>query len=54
MQRKKELQWKIEAQQDQGFDGLFEEDQFLAKVNSLTAIRVPAGTNNSRPIGFLQ
>jgi hypothetical protein len=32
-QCKEELQWEIEAQQDQGFDGLLEEDQFLAEVN---------------------
>jgi len=32
-QRKEELQWEIEEQQDQGFDGLLEEDQFLGEVN---------------------
>ncbi len=29
-QHKEELQWEIEAQQDQGFDNLLKEDQFLA------------------------
>jgi hypothetical protein len=33
MQHKEELQREIEAQQDQGFDNLFKEDQFLAEVN---------------------
>ncbi len=33
IQRKEELQQEIEAQQDQGFDGLLKEDQFLAEVN---------------------
>ncbi len=33
MQHKEELQWEIEAQQDQGFNNLLEEDQFLAEVN---------------------
>ncbi len=32
-QRKEELQREIEEQQDQGFDGLLEEDQFLREVN---------------------
>ncbi len=32
-QCKEELQREIEAQQDQGFNGLLEEDQFLAEVN---------------------
>ena len=32
-QHKKDLQREIEAQQDQGFDGLLEEDQFLGEVN---------------------
>jgi hypothetical protein len=32
-QHKEELQREIEAQQDQGFDNLLEEDQFLAEVN---------------------
>ena len=32
-QRKEDLQREIEAQQDQGFDGLLEEDQFLGEVN---------------------
>jgi hypothetical protein len=32
-QRKEELQREIEDQQDQGFDGLLEEDQYLAEVN---------------------
>ncbi len=32
-QCKEELQWEIEDQQDQGFDGLLEEDQYLAEVN---------------------
>jgi len=32
-QRKEELQREIEKQQDQGFDGLLEEDQFLGEVN---------------------
>ncbi len=30
---KEELQQEIESQQDQGSDGLLEEDQFLAEVN---------------------
>jgi hypothetical protein len=33
MQRKEELKQEIKAQQDQGFDGLLEEDQFLVEVN---------------------
>ena len=32
-QRKEDLQREIEEQQDQGFDGLLEEDQFLREVN---------------------
>jgi hypothetical protein len=32
-QRKEELQQEIKDQQDQGFDGLLEEDQYLAEVN---------------------
>ena len=32
-QRKEDLQREIEEQQDQGFDGLLEEDQFLGEVN---------------------
>jgi hypothetical protein len=32
-QHKEELQREIEAQQDQGFGNLLEEDQFLAEVN---------------------
>jgi hypothetical protein len=32
-QRKEELQREIEEQQDRGFDGLLEEDQFLGEVN---------------------
>ncbi len=32
-QRKEELQREIEDQQDQDFDGLLEEDQYLAEVN---------------------
>jgi hypothetical protein len=31
--RKEELQKEIEAQQDLGYDGLLEEDQYLAEVN---------------------
>ena len=30
------------------------EDNTLKELNSLTAIRVPAGTKNSRPVGFLR
>ncbi len=33
IQRKEELQRDIVDQQDQGFDGLLEEDQYLAEVN---------------------
>ncbi len=33
MQCKEELKQEIKAQQDQGFDGLLEEDQFLVEVN---------------------
>jgi hypothetical protein len=33
MQHKEELQREIEAQQDQGFNNLLEEDQFLVEVN---------------------
>ncbi len=32
-QHKEELQREIEAQQDQGFNNLLEEDQFLVEVN---------------------
>jgi len=32
-QRKEELQQEIEEQQERGFDGLLEEDQFLGEVN---------------------
>ncbi len=32
-QRKKELQREIEDEQEQGFDGLLEEDQYLEEVN---------------------
>jgi hypothetical protein len=32
-QRKEELHWEIKDQQDQGFDGLLEEDQYLVEVN---------------------
>jgi hypothetical protein len=33
MQHKEELQREIEAQQDQGFNNLLEEDKFLVEVN---------------------
>ena len=33
MQRKEQLQMKIEAQQDLGWDDLLEEDQHLAEVS---------------------
>ncbi len=32
-QWKEELQWEIEDEQEQGFDGLLEEDQYLEEVN---------------------
>jgi hypothetical protein len=32
-QQKEELQMAIEAQQDMGWEGLLEEDQYLAEVN---------------------
>ena len=32
-QRKDELHWKIEVEQDLGYNGLLEEDQYLAEVN---------------------
>ncbi len=32
-QCKEELQQEIEAQQEQGYEGLLEEDQYLAEVN---------------------
>jgi hypothetical protein len=32
-QQKEELQWEIEDEQEQGFDGLLEEDQYLEEVN---------------------
>ena len=38
-QRKEDLQWEIEAQQDQGKDGLLEEDQFLGEVNLEVSIK---------------
>jgi hypothetical protein len=41
---KEELQWEIKDQQDQGFDGLLEEDQYLAKVN---LERISPGNNKN-------
>ena len=42
MLRKEELQQEIEEEQDRGYEGLLEEDQFLAEVN-LDDLEVTSG-----------
>ena len=50
-QRKEELQREIEDEQEQGFDGLLEEDQYLEEVNLEDLENTSGNTKNT---GWLQ